>query len=75
MLVNNNEWPRAVTTASIWISIGFALGFGLFKMNFSGASAFPLLLTLTIFMMVGGVLATLIVWRAKSLNNDSDRKD
>jgi hypothetical protein len=35
-----NEWPKAITTASIWISIGFALGFGLFRMNFSGGRRF-----------------------------------
>ena len=48
-----NEWPRAVTTASIWIAVGFSLGFGLFKMNFTGhnASVFflPILLTGMIF--------------------------
>ena len=42
-----NDWPKAVTTASIWISLGSALGFGLFKMNFSRDTAFLLLLRLT----------------------------
>jgi hypothetical protein len=71
--MNTNEWPRAVTTASIWISIGFSLGFGLFRMNFSGAGSLPLLLILTVLLVAGGVCATAIVWRARPLRVDSEQ--
>lgn len=70
--MNTNEWPRAVTTASIWISIGLSLGFGLFRMNFSGEGA-VLLLVLTLLLMSGGVIATAIVWRAKPLKTDVEQ--
>ena len=66
-----NEWPKAVTTASIWISIGFALGFGLFRMNFSGGQAAPLLVTLTGVIVAGGVTATAIVCWARPSQRDS----
>jgi hypothetical protein len=59
------DWPKAVTTASIWLSIGFSLGFGLFRMNFSGVSAL-LLPALTILLLAAGVIATAIVWRSGS---------
>ena len=71
--MNNNEWPWAVTTASIWISIGFALGFGLFKMTFTGGATIPVLLSLTVLMMGGGVLATLIVWKGSPPKDDPDQ--
>ena len=61
-----NDWPKAVTTSSIWIAIGFALGFGLFKMNFSGHGSMPLLLILTLLLVAGGIAATFIVWRGAS---------
>ncbi len=60
-----NEWPKAVTTASIWLSIGFSLGFGLFRMNFSGGNAAALLLTLTGVILAVGLIATVVVWRTK----------
>ena len=66
-----NEWPKAVTTASIWISIGLALGFGLFRMKFSGGHAASLLFTLTGMFVAGGVIATAIVWWTKPSRRDS----
>ncbi len=60
-----NEWPKAVTTASIWISIGFSLGFGLFRMNFSGGHAAALLFTLTGMILAVGIIVTAIVWRTR----------
>jgi Flp pilus assembly protein protease CpaA len=62
--LNSNEWPRAAATAAIWIAIGFALGFGLFRMNFSGGGA-VLLPLLAVLLLAGGVIATGIVWQAK----------
>jgi hypothetical protein len=70
--MNKNEWPRAIATASIWIAIGFALGFGLFRMNFSGGGA-VLLPLLAGMLLVGGVFATGIVWRAKPSRGDVER--
>ena len=66
-----NEWPKAVTSASIWISIGLALGFGLFRMKFSGGHAHSLLFTLTGMLVAGGVIATAIVWWTKSSQSES----
>lgn len=66
-----NEWPKAVTAASIWISIGFALGFGLFRMKFSGGNVDALLATLTVVIVAGGVIATAIVCWAKPSQRDS----
>ena len=60
------DWPKAVTTSSIWISIGFALGFGLFRMSFSGSQAASLVVLLTGILVGGGVLATYLVWRSKA---------
>lgn len=71
--MNMNDWPKAVTTASIWVSIGFSLGFGLFRMNFSGRGAVPMLLLLTGLLIAGGVVATVIVWREKPSKSDSER--
>lgn len=68
--MNSNEWPRAVATASIWIAIGFALGSGLFRMNFSGDGA-VLLPLLVVLLLAGGVIATGIVWRAKPAKSDT----
>ncbi len=63
--MNTNEWPRAVATASIWLAIGGALGFGLFRMNFSGGGMI-LLPLLAVLLLAGGVAATAIVWRVRS---------
>ena len=70
--MNSNEWPRAVATASIWIAIGFALGFGLFRMNFSGGGA-VLLPLLAVLVLTGGVVATGIIWRAKPSKSDVEQ--
>ena len=70
-----NEWPKAVTTSSIWIAVGFSLGFGLFKMNFSGdpATVFILPIILTVLIIGGATIATKIVWRSQQpSNNDVD---
>jgi hypothetical protein len=69
-----NEWPKAVTTSSIWIAVGFSLGFGLFKMNFSGdpATVFILPLILTVIIIGGATMATRIVWQSRQPNNDGD---
>ena len=67
--MNTNEWPRAVTTAAIWISISLCLGFGLFRMNFSGPGII-LLLILTVLLILGAVIATAIVWRAKPAHDE-----
>jgi ABC-type glycerol-3-phosphate transport system permease component len=66
-----NDWPKAVTTASIWIAVGFALGYGLFKMNFTGDASFFLILFLTGMLMGGAVVATVVVWRSKSASSQS----
>lgn len=68
-----NEWPKAVTTSSIWISIGFSLGYGLFKMNFTGGATIPVLLSLTVFLVGAGVISTAIVWRVRGSDRDSRR--
>ena len=72
-----NEWPKAVTTASIWIAVGFSLGFGLFKMNFTGhqASVFFLPIILTGVIVVSATIATMVVWRSKPTKNKTNRSD
>ena len=69
-----NEWPKAVTTSSIWIAVGFSLGFGLFKMNFSGdpATVFILPIILTVMIVGGATIATRIVWQSRQSKNDGD---
>jgi cytochrome c biogenesis protein CcdA len=67
--MNSNEWPRAVTTASIWLSLGFSLGFGLFRMNFSGPGQI-MLPFLAILLVGGGIVATAIVWKSKASSSN-----
>jgi len=68
-----NEWPKAVTTSSIWAAVGFSLGFGLYKMNFSGDPASVLLLPiiLTVLIVGGATIATKIVWRSQQPRNNN----
>ncbi len=67
-----NEWPKAVTTSSIWIAVGVSLGFGLFKMKFSGDAAAVLFLPiiLTVMIIGGATIATKIVWQSQQPNNN-----
>jgi len=58
-----NDWPRAVSTAAVWLAVGYALGAGLFRMNFSGAIALPILMALPILLVGGAVAATWAIWR------------
>jgi hypothetical protein len=58
-----NEWPKAVSTAAVWLAIGFALGAGFFKMNFSGPITFPILILVPILLVGGAVSATRAIWR------------
>lgn len=60
--MQSQDWPKAVTTASIWISMGFALGFGVFKMNFSGPGII-MCPALTLLLLGAGLWGTSIVWR------------
>ena len=65
-----NDWPKAVAVAAVWIATGFALGHGVFKMNFSGGpSAFYLLLILPIILVGGALLATVVIWRHQKLTD------
>jgi hypothetical protein len=67
-----NEWPRAVSTAAVWVAIGFALGAGLFRMNFSGAITLPILLFLPLLLVGGAVIATWAIWRRASSSKEDD---
>jgi membrane protein DedA with SNARE-associated domain len=67
-----NEWPRAVSTAAVWVAIGFALGAGLFKMNFTGVIALPILLLLPFLLVGGAVIATWAIWRRASSSKEDD---
>jgi len=64
-----NEWPRAVSTAAVWLAIGYALGAGLFRMNFTGAIALPILIFLPVLLVGGAVIATKAIWRGPPSNN------
>jgi hypothetical protein len=59
----NSEWPRAVSTAAVWLAIGYALGAGLFRMNFTGAIAYSILIFLPVLLVGGAVVATKVIWR------------
>jgi hypothetical protein len=69
--VTMSEWPKAVTTASIWISTGFALGFGLFRMHFTGDATVFLLLLLTAVLIGGAAGVTLAIWRSKPSGSET----
>jgi hypothetical protein len=67
-----NEWPRAVSTAAVWVAIGFALGAGLFKMNFSGPMTLPILLFLPLLLVGGAVIATWAIWKRSPSSREDD---
>jgi ABC-type glycerol-3-phosphate transport system permease component len=70
-----NEWPKAVTTASIWISVGFALGYGLFRMQFTGDATLFLLFLLTAVLVGAAVGVTLAIWRSKPSGSEAPGSD
>ncbi len=71
-----NEWPKAVAIASIWISVGFSLGFGVFKISYKGPleTSFFLPLLLTALIIGGGLIATKMVCSGLLSNKNQQDK-
>lgn len=58
---------RAISTASIWLSVAIIIAFGLCRMNFSEGI---ILLGVLVFICGFAALATALVWRAAPRNPD-----